>query len=264
MAFVRYLLGASPRVPLRHLPAQTYGSGSVLFGKWETEAMLTLRLSLALCLLLGVLVLGWLKWRDASPSQQAGKTSAPTIIKKPVNFSYRPFDPASPPYDRPPTTPGEDAACDSTFLSNASVAGQTRQADATHATLIITQVMVTLQLTITIWVPLDVTQHVIDHEEGHRQISEYYYRTADKVAGRIAASYIGKQVDIAGTDLDAESNKVLQKMAAEITAEYNRELNPQPTQLLYDTITDHSRNGVVAKDAVAHALKNTAIESTQP
>ena len=225
---------------------------------------MTLRLSIALCLLLGALVLGWLRWRDVSPGRQAGQASAPTIIKKPVNFSYRPFDPANPPYDRPPTTPGEDAACDSNFLSNASVAGQTRQADTTHATLVITQVTVTLQLTITIWVPLDVTQHVTDHEEGHRQISESYYQTADKVAERIAASYIGKEVHTAGPDLDAESNKVLQQMADEITTEYNKELNPQPTQLLYDTITDHGRNGVVAKDAVAHALKNTAIESTQP
>ena len=53
-------------------------------------------------------------------------------------------------------------------------------------------------------------------------------------------------------------------MAAEITDEYNRELNPEPTQLLYDSITDHSRNEVVAQDAVAHAIKNVSIESTQP
>jgi hypothetical protein len=39
------------------------------------------------------------------------------------------------------------------------------------------------------------------------------------------------------------------------------ELNPEPTQLLYDTITDHGRNEVVVRDAVAHALKNVTIES---
>jgi hypothetical protein len=31
--------------------------------------------------------------------------------------------------------------------------------------------------------------------------------------------------------------------------------------LLYDGITDHGRNEVVVKDAVAHALKNVSIES---
>jgi len=57
---------------------------------------------------------------------------------------------------------------------------------------------------------------------------------------------------------------VLAQTATEITEEYNKELNPEPAQLLYDTITDHSRNEVVVKDAVAHALKNVSVESRQP
>ena len=73
------------------------------------------------------------------------------------------------------------------------------------------------------------------------------------------ATYIGKRVEISGADLNAESNKALQQMATEITEEYNRELNPEPTQLLYDTITDHSRNEVMVQDAVAAALKNVAM-----
>jgi hypothetical protein len=121
-----------------------------------------------------------------------------------------------------------------------------------------------LQLNVTIWVPADVTPHVIEHEEGHRQISEYYYQTAEKVAGRVAATYMGKEVEITGEDLNAESVRTLQQLAAEITEEYGRELNSEPTQLLYDSITDHSRNEVVVQDAVAHALKNATMETDQP
>jgi len=189
---------------------------------------------------------------------------APTIIKQPVNFASRTFDPANPPADMPPLSPGENAECDSNFIANASVGGQAERTDATHATITITQIKITLQLDITIWVPAGVTEHVSEHEEGHRQISEYYYQTADKIAERIAATYMGKQVAISGANLDAESNKALQQIGAEITDEYDKELNPNPTQLLYDAITDHSRNEVIAKDAVAHALKNVAIESPQP
>jgi hypothetical protein len=123
---------------------------------------------------------------------------------------------------------------------------------------------VTLQLNVTIWVPASVTQHVIEHEQGHRQISEYYYRTGGELAQRIAATYMGRQVEVTGTDLGAESNKLFQQVATEITDEYNKELSPGPTQLLYDSITDHGRNEVVVKDAVAAAVKNIAIESPQP
>ena len=126
----------------------------------------------------------------------------------------------------------------------------------------ITQVTVTLQLNITIWVPTDASQHVIEHEDGHRAISEYYYQGADKIAERIAASYIGKKELISGADLQDESNKWLAQTGSEITDEYNRELNPAPAQQRYDLITDYSRNEVVAKDAVAQVLKDAAAASS--
>jgi len=226
--------------------------------------MLPSRSLILLCVLLGVLIFGWLGWRDVPPRRQASDAPVPTINKQPVTFASRMFDPAAPPAEMPPLHSGESAQCDSDFLSNASVGGKSRRTDPTHATLTVTQITVTLQLFVTIWVPSGVTQHVIEHEEGHRQISENYYETADKLAERIAATYMGKQIEITGADLTVESNKVLQQMAADITDEYNKELDPGPTQLLYDAITDHGRNEVVVRDAVAHALKNATIESTQP
>ena len=164
----------------------------------------------------------------------------------------------------PPLAYGEYGECDSHFLSNASVGGETRQADATHATVTVTRVKVSLQLNITIWLPAQSSQHVIEHEDGHRQISEYYYQMADKVAERIAATYMGKQIEISGADLNAETSKLLQQVAAEITDEYDKELNPEPTQLLYDSITDHGVNDIVSKDAAASAIRNIVIDSPPP
>ncbi len=225
---------------------------------------MTLRGVAVLCLFLAALVLGWLAWRHFSSPRELTETSVPTINKQPIISATHTFDPAAPPAAMPPLAPGENAECDSEFRSSASLRGEPRQTDATHATITVTHVNMTLQLNINIWLPAGATQHVIEHEEGHRQISEYYYQTAGKLAERIAAKYLGRQIEITGTDLTAESGKTLQQLAADITDEYGKELNPEPTQLLYDSITDHSRNDVVVKDAVAHALKNTAIESTQP
>ena len=218
---------------------------------------------------LAALVLGWLtwrdfSWRDFSTRPQLRNALAPAINKQPVAFANHTFDPAAPPPDMPPLANGEIALCDSNFVSNANIGGESRRTDATHATVTITKVNVTLQLIINIWVPIDATQHVIEHEQGHRQISEYYYQTADTLAQRIAAKYLGRRVEITGADLNAESSKMLEQLAREVTHEYNQELNPGPTQLLYDDITDHGRNDVVVQDAVAHAIKNVAIESPQP
>ena len=176
----------------------------------------------------------------------------------------RTFDPAHPPAEMPPPSPGEEAECDSDFLSDANVGGQARLTDATHATVTITQITVTLQLNITTWLPTKVAQHVIEHEDGHRQISEYFYQSADKVAQRIAAPYMGKQVVVTGTDLRAAMSKLLQQMSTDITEAYNKQATPEPAQLRFDAITDHSRNEVAAKDAVAQAIKDTAHASIQP
>jgi hypothetical protein len=226
--------------------------------------MLPVRQILVLALLLGVLIFGWFRWRGLPSQRQLMEPAQPIITKQAVNFAQRTFDPASPSPDMPPLNSGENAECVADFLSSANVSGQTRRTDATHATVIVTQVKMTLQLNVTIWVPADVTPHVIEHEEGHRQISEYYYQTAETVAGRVAATYMGKEVEISGADLNAESVHSLQQMASEITEEYGRELNTEPTQLLYDSITDHSRNEVVAREAADHAIKNISMESTQP
>jgi hypothetical protein len=212
--------------------------------------------------LLGMILSGCQSSDDHSSPAKTRESSV-LVTKEPVAFASHTFDPAAPPPDMPPMASGDSAQCDSNFLSRASVRGQPRRTDPTHATVTITQVKVNLQLQINIWLPAGATQLITDHEDGHRQISEYYYQTADKLAERIASTYIGKRVDITGTDLDGECAKLLLKTANDITEEYGRRLNTNPVQLLYDDITDHARNGVIAKDAVDHALKNAAIESTQ-
>ena len=104
--------------------------------------------------------------------------------------------------------------------------------------------------------PEGATEHVIEHEQGHRQIAEHYYQTADKVAEQIAAAYLGKQVSASGVDVNAEVNKLLQQMGAETAAEYSKKLNPDLAQNRYDDITDHSRNDVSAAEAVTQVLKD--------
>jgi hypothetical protein len=227
------------------------------------EAALFSRRFIVLCVLLGVLVVGLLWWPGPSSHRQSKAEAGPVIDKHPVIFANRTFDPDSPPADMPPLAPGEQAECDSNFSANASVGGEARQTDATNALVTITQVKVALQLNITIWVPANASQHVIEHEDGHREISEYFYETADKLAAQIAAKYLGKEVLITGTDLHAELSKLLQQIGKEITDEYGKELNPEPTQLRFDDITDHGRNDTTAKDAIAQALKDAAPASSE-
>jgi len=211
-----------------------------------------------------VAVLAW--WRMASHSQPAASTPSnqPTaaVEKLPVFFATHTFDPAAPPADMPPLGAAETAECDANFISNANVSGTSKRLDARQAVVTVTGARITLQLEINIWVPQGATQQVIEHEEGHRQISEYYYRSAQEVAEKVAAEYTGKQISVSGSDLGAEINAALQKIGAEITAEYGERLNPNAAQQRYDDLTDHSRNDISASDAVARVLQKNLANPT--
>jgi hypothetical protein len=195
--------------------------------------------------------------------KHAAVSAHPVIEKSPPAFTSRTFDPNAPPPDMPPFSPGELAVCDSNFQSAAGVAGDLEQTDATHAIVTITRVTVKLHLAITIWAPDGASSHVVEHEQGHRQISEHYYETADKLADQIAASYLGKHFFIDGPNLQSEFTKALQQAGTQITEEFNAKLGAASAQDRYDEITDHSRNDVGASDAVSQALKE-ATASTFP
>jgi hypothetical protein len=217
---------------------------------------LPLRKYILLCVLLGIMLFAGLSSRHQTASRAANQAPSLTIDKQPVTFAMHLFDPSAPPAEMAPLAAWEEAECDSNFVSNANVKGRTEIVDGTRGVVTVSEVKMTLQLTINIWVPQGATEHVIEHEQGHRQIAERYYQTADKVAEQIAAGYLGKQVSANGADLNAEVNNLLQQMGAEITAEYSQRLNPDLAQNRYDDITDHSRNEVSAPAAVAEVFKD--------
>jgi hypothetical protein len=179
------------------------------------------------------------------------------IVKMPAQIATRYFDPKSPPRDRPPLRGPEEAVCAGEFLSNSSVGAQAMQTDATHAKATVNNIKVTLQLNMTIWLPNNPQKWTVEHEEGHRQISEYYYRNAEVIARRIAEPYLGKTIDISGRDLRKALSEAVGKIAEEITNEYNRQMPVETTQDRYDTITEHSRKEIPVPEAVAQALKET-------
>jgi hypothetical protein len=164
----------------------------------------------------------------------------------------------------PELKPPENAVCASDFLSNANVGAQGVQIDATHAKLTVNLIEVTLQLNITIWLPVNPPQTVVEHEEGHRQIAEYFYKNADAIARRVAEPYLGKTLDISGRDLRKAASVAVDKIGGEITDAYNKEMQVELTEARYDAITDHSRKDIPVPDAIAQAIRETAPASIQP
>ena len=215
-------------------------------------------------MIVGIALLALLIGEEAAWARTAESAETVNITKTPVNVKYHTFDPRRPPSEMPRLKPPEAALCVANFLSSASVSGQAASTDATRAKLTINRIDVTLQLNITIWLPPNPPRKIVEHEEGHRQIAEYFYNSADLIAKRLAQSYIGKVIELSGRDVRKALTLALNKIGEDITEAYKKQMPVERAEVRYDAITDHGRNDVPVATAVAQSIRETAVASPQP
>ena len=137
---------------------------------------------------------------------------------------HKTFDRKNPPKDMPPLEGEEAAVTKSIFGIESEFSILVEPAEKRGAKTInkvkIAGVNATLSLKITVWVPEDAAKVIVEHEEGHRQISEYFYKDAEKVARSIAGEYVGQTYSVEGEDIEAASKKALDKVLTEMSQKY--------------------------------------------
>jgi hypothetical protein len=163
---------------------------------------------------------------------------------------HKRFDRNSPPSDMPTLEPGEAAVTRSIFgiVSEAEVRSVSEEDGGGKRTVKskITAITLNLSLKNTIWLPNDAPKTIVDHEEGHRQISESFYKDAERIAREIAQKYIGQALD--GESSEKAMNEMSQKYMAQTQSLSVR------ANIIFDELTDHSRN---QKISVERAIKQS-------
>ena len=178
-----------------------------------------------------------------------------TIKHNPPKVKTRVFNPEKPPAEMPRLNRDEAAVTESKFACGVQVEVQVSQQGNAKPVMKVTGVKADLTLEIVIWLPNNVTNKIRRHEDGHREISEHYYKDAEAIARKFASSYIGKQLDIKSTDRK-ETQAAIHKVANEFCGHYlgATEVPGEKAQLKYDDLTDHGRNNVPEKEAIQRSL----------
>jgi hypothetical protein len=181
------------------------------------------------------------------------------ITQTPASVKTRTFDPQHPPRDMPKLNRDEAAITQSKFACAVKLDVEITQVQGQKPTAHIAGVEVTLRLDVILWLPSDVPDRTRAHEEGHRQISELFYARGEKTAKELAQKYVGKTLDVPGGD-PAQTQPVIQRAADEFCQQYlgQIEIPSQSAQEKYDQITEHGRNDVPEKDAIARAMKESS------
>lgn len=201
-------------------------------------------------------VAGWIAVASALSSVAA---EGITIHIQAPAVSRKTFDPENPPPEMPKLKPTEVGTCVYAF-------GCTTDMDITgsrNSPARVSGIGITTTLKITIWTPRAGPPKILQHEEGHRMISEMYYAQAEAVAQRLAQREMNRALKYSMADKAAaeqELNAIQNKVIADFMAETARRCDV--AEAYYDEITQHSRNPISESAAILQAV--AAERSGQP
>ena len=192
---------------------------------------------------------------------------AVTVQKKPAVVEHKTFDPSDKPAEMPPLHAGELAVTSSQFDCSAEVQilprrSKTRGGRHTMS-YTVNGVKMTIELKVVVWNPTNAPEKLKAHEEGHREISETIYKTADAQAKAVAQKLDGRRV-VGEGDTPAAAQKAadeaMQAANKQVCEEY-MELTSRAgvrVQGIYDDLTGHGTKPIVEKDAIQQAFAKDA------
>jgi hypothetical protein len=183
-----------------------------------------------------------------------------TINRTAAVIEHRVFDPNNPPADMPRLSGNEAALTESYFSADSSVGGsvvdQQKSDSGCQTSIKVDTVQMTLRLRVTVWLPTNAVPKIVNHEEGHRAIAEYFYRDADAAARRVAEELIGQTISGGGADCDSAGQTATKQAAQILGQRYMGQVDVPcgKAQELYDQITEHGTNAVKEEKAIKEAI----------
>jgi len=190
-----------------------------------------------------------------------------TINRAAPAVEHKRFDRNHPPSEMPPLEPGEAAVTKSVFgietETSIQIVSNENRLGKTVAKIKVAEVSLNLSLKITVWLPNDAPKTIIDHEEGHRQLNEYFYKDSEKIAREIAQVYVGRTYEGQGGDVEAAARAAMEKAINEISQKYMAQTQNLSVRAnaIFDELTNHSRNQSISVErAVKQAIERAKKE----
>ena len=112
-----------------------------------------------------------------------------------------------------------------------------------------------LDLPIQVWWMNGAPKKRMQHEEGHRQICEDYYKGAGEIARKLAEKMIGRKATGTGRNKEEAQSNAQQKLLTELNDAYFAAVRI-PCRICqdhYDDITKHGLLPISEADAIAQA-----------
>jgi hypothetical protein len=197
---------------------------------------------------------------------------AVTVQKKPAVVEHKTFDPNDKPAEMPPLNSGELAVTSSQFDCAAEVQILPRRSKTRGGrhtlSYTVNGVKMTIELKVVVWNPANATAKLKAHEEGHREISETIYKTAEAHAKSAAQKLDGRRI-VGEGDTPAAAQKAadeaMQAANKQVCEEYMQLTSRSGVrvQAIYDDLTGHGTKPIAEKEAIQQAFAKEAEEQNR-
>ena len=192
------------------------------------------------------------------------------VDKKPPVVERKTFDPRHPPKEMPTLHAGEDAVTsyelDSTTEISVSITKHDLPGGKCRMVYFVRSVKVTMTCHITVWLPEGASVKLKAHEEGHREITETEYKTAEVPVRKLAEKVDGRNVVGEAEDCEKAANEKLEALNRTIGEGY-RHAVVEPTgrvQAIYDELTAHgTKTDPDEKTAIRQSFEKQTEEAKQ-
>lgn len=162
-----------------------------------------------------------------------------------------------PPGQKPDDVGEHTAVTQPDFTCHADFTFHTeRNAPGRPIHLVVATVTISLGLSCHIIEPEHPYEFVSRHEEGHRKICEYFYRSGPEVAQLIGDAMIGKRFDSGATEVDAARAQILPEAQNLVHTEYMLRLYAPAMEAnrYYDQLNDPEGKHLDVDEAVQDAI----------
>lgn len=198
---------------------------------------------------------------DARAPKRVPAGGPPVTVKKnPAKIKTKRIDPAA--AEQPPSRRGDEAGVVQ-YNFKVSISPGVRDpveqpgGDNNGRVKVSTRldsVTLLLDLDVTVWLSPDADEKAKAHVRGHRQIVEQVYKTADRVALKVANRFVGRSTTGTGASRDKALKQAAFALVEKLNAEYVRQTDARCTRVeqIYDELT---RGGTTPEPSAADAVK---------
>jgi hypothetical protein len=171
------------------------------------------------------------------------------------------FDPAHPPADVEKLHHGENALTRMLFNCTVKLKYNTIEKSESHGhrhvLTHLDEVKVTLELTNTIYLPVNVTSKLKSHELGHARINAMIYEDAERAARVAAQDAMTREWSGNGADPDTAGKAATDAAVDAICHEYLHMTADKAFRIgeIYDDLTKHGTNAKQEDDAIREATQ---------